>query len=278
MTILITGATGNVGYEVAKGLPGARIAARDPERARAQLGDAYDYVPFDFMQPWTFTPALSGVERLFLIRPPQIVQTQAIEALIEAAQAAGVSQIVFLSLIGVEQRRYVPHYRIEALIRSSGIPATMLRAGFFMQNLNTTHRDEIRDQHQLAIPAGQSRTAFIDVRDIAKVAIRALTEPGHADKTYDLTGSEALSYTEIATILSEVLGTPIRYTNPSIWQFVRDQRTFGRPWPFTIVMTLLYTLTRFGMAAQIAPDTERLLGRAPITFRQYAQDYKRCWI
>lgn len=278
MTLLITGATGNVGYEVARRLPAARIAIRDPESARAQLGAAYEYVPFDFTQPATFAPALAGIDRLFLIRPPQIADAQVIAPLIEAAQSARVQQIVFLSLIGAEHNRFAPHHGIEALIRASGIPATMLRAGFFMQNLNTTHRDEIRDRRVIAVPVGHSKTAFIDVRDIAEVAVRALTEPGHEGKGYDLTGSEALSYTEVAAIFSEELGIPITYTNPSIWRFIADQRAGGRPWPFTLVMTALYTLTRLGLSSQIAPDTERLLGRAPIRFRQYVQDYKACWI
>ncbi|MBI5670181.1 MAG: SDR family oxidoreductase [Chloroflexi bacterium] len=280
-TILVTGPTGNVGREVVKALPPTvtvRAADINPDAARKLLGDHVECVPFDFTRPETFAPALAGVTRLFLLRPPNISNVRKyITPAIEAAKQAGVQHIVFLSIQGVEQNRIVPHYRIEQAILAAGIPYTFLRASFFMQNLNTTHREEIRLRREISVPVGHARTSFIDVRDIGAVAARVLTEPGHENRCYTLTGSEALDYYQVTAIFSEVLGQPVRYANPSLLHFFRQQRALGRPAGFTLVMTGLYAITRFGNAAEVTPETAHLLQRPPISFRQYVEDYRSSW-
>ncbi|MCU0509261.1 MAG: NmrA family NAD(P)-binding protein, partial [Anaerolineae bacterium] len=95
---------------------------------------------------------------------------------IDAAQAAGVKQIVFLSLMGVNPR--VPHYKVEQKILATGLPYTFVRPSFYMQNLDTFYRDDIRLRDELFVPAGGAKTSFIDVRDIGAVAAMALAEPG----------------------------------------------------------------------------------------------------
>ncbi|MCL4832591.1 MAG: SDR family oxidoreductase [Caldilineaceae bacterium] len=277
--ILITGATGTVGGEVVRLLAQAghpvRAAARRLPAASGQT--SVDFVPFDFADPATYGAALAGVGRLLLVRPPAIGDAKGvINPFVSAAQAAGVEQVVFLSLIGVERNRFVPHHAIEAHIRAIGLPYTFLRAGFFMQNLSTTHRAEIADENRIVIPAGQSRTAFLDGRDIAAVAVRALTEDGHANRAYPLTGGAALSYAEVAAIFSEVLGRRIDYANPPVLGFVRHSLRLGRGLGMTLVMAALYTLGR-GNAATITPDLSQLLSRPPGTLRQFVIDHRESW-
>lgn len=142
---------------------------------------------------------------------------------------------------------------------------------------HTTHAPEIRELNEIIVPAGNGKTSFIDVRDIAVVAAKALTEPGHENKAYALTGNEALTYTEIAAILSEVVGRKIVYKHPSIFRFIVRMRKRGFPWQFIGVMVGIYTVARLGRAGGITSDTQDLLGRAPITFRQFALDNERCW-
>ncbi len=280
-TILVTGAPGNVGAEVVKGLQGKaafRVGALSVDRARAALGDQNEYVTFNFLDPATFPDAFNGIQKLFLVRPPQLGNVpKEIAPAINAAIEAGVKHIVFLSLQGVEQQRIVPHYKIEQLIRASGISYTFLRAGFFMQNLSTTHRAEIRDYNEIRLPVGKAKTSFIDVRDIAAVGVCALTEDGHENKVYTLTGSEALDYYEVASILTDVLRRTIRYTNPSALRFVVQQVRAGQPFKFALLMAALYTITRFGNAKEIAPDVQQVLGRPPILFKQFAADYRAEW-
>jgi uncharacterized protein YbjT (DUF2867 family) len=281
--ILITGAPGNVGTPVVKTLQrmgvDCRVGAFDVGIARAALGPAVELVPFDFLDSSTYAAALSGIRRLFLVRPPALSQVQKqIAPALHAAAAAGVKQVVFLSLQGVEHNRFVPHYKIEKLLQTLGIGYTFLRASFFMQNLSTTHRQEIAERGEIALPVGRAQTSFIDTRDIAAVAAQVLTEDGHDQRAYTLTGAAALDYFEVARIMSEVLGRPIRYTHSSALAFFRRQIAGGTSAGFALVMTGLYTITRFGSARQVTPDVEQLLHRPPISFRQFVEDHRAVWV
>lgn len=279
--ILVTGATGNVGREVVKELlnqADVRATMIHSERDSQQLPREVEWVYFKFEDPDTYAAAFRGVRAMFLLRPPTLSNVKKyIAPAINAAKAAGVEQIVFLSIVGVEKNSLVPHHKIEQSILASGLDWTFLRASFFMQNLNTTHRTEIQERSEIAVPVGSSKTSFIDVRDIGAIAARTLTEDGHRNHAYTLTGAEALDYYQIAEIMSSVLGKRIRYTNPSILSFTRQQLAAGRPLAFTLVMSALYSLTRFGAGAVVSPETAALLGRSPISFRQYVQDYRAAW-
>ncbi len=282
-TILVIGATGNIGLDVFNQLIAKDIhpvaAVRNPDKARAILGDKAKLVPFDFKNPATYKPAFQGIKKLFLVRPPDIADVKTyVRPVIQAAKNAGVEHIVFLSLLGVENNPIVPHYTIEKDLMASGMSWTFLRASFFMQNLNTTHRREIRDENMLMMPAGHGKTSFIDGRDIAAVGVKALIESGHENKAYALTGSEALDYFTVADMLTDVLGRKITYRNPSIIAFARRMKAGGNPWAYVLVTTALYTTARLGMAAKITDETERLLGRPPIRMRQYIEDYKQTWM
>ena len=281
--ILVIGATGNIGLDVFQQLAAvgvcATAAVRNPDKARAILGDKANLVSFDFKNPATYKPAFQGVKKLFLVRPPDIADVKTyVRPVIQAARDTGVEQIVFLSLLGVENNPIVPHYTIEKDLMGSGMSWTFLRASFFMQNLSTTHRAEIRDENMLMMPAGHGKTSFIDGRDIAAVGVKALTESGHENKAYDLTGSEALDYFTTADLLTATLGRKITYRNPSIIAFARRMKSQGNPWAYILVTSALYTTARLGMAAKILGETERLLGRPPIRMCQYIKDYKQVWM
>ncbi|MDQ2999203.1 MAG: SDR family oxidoreductase [Chloroflexota bacterium] len=281
-SILVTGALGNVGAEVVKllrqsGRP-VHAAGTRPAAIAQRFGSQVEATWLDFEKPESFGAALAGVERMFLMRPPAISNVRRyIFPVIDAAKQAGVRQIVFLSLIGVEKNRVVPHYKIEQHILKSGLEYTFLRPSFFMQNLSTTHRDEIKDQNEIFVPAGRGKTSFIDARDIAAVATLTLTEAGHANQIYELTGDEALDYGQVAALLTDVLGRSITYRHPSLLQFMRRQHAKGTPLAFAAVMAGIYTTARLGLAARLTGDLRRLLGRAPISFKQYVEDYQACW-
>ncbi len=279
--VVVTGATGTVGSEVVRLLHTAgqpvRAAVTDVDDARSRLGADVACVAFAFDRPETHADALRGARALFLMRPPQMADAKAFLPTIEAARDAGVEQIAFLSLQGVERNAVVPHHRIEKLVRESGVSWTFLRPSFFMQNLSGVHRDEIRLQNRVFVPAGRGRTAFVDARDVAAVAAKVLTEPGHERQAYELTGSEALGYAEIARILSEELGRAIRYDRASAVGFWLATRRAGQPAGFATVMTALYTVARLGLAAHLTDTTRELLGREPITFQQFARDHAHVW-
>jgi uncharacterized protein YbjT (DUF2867 family) len=281
--ILVTGASGNVGAEVVhalltRGEP-VRAAGSNPVALGARFGGAVQAVAFDFTKPATWQAAFEGVERIFLMRPPHLSNTKRdMLPALEAAKAAGVRQVTFLSLIGIEGAKFVPHYAVEETLRSSGMAWSFLRASFFMQNLNTTHQREIRDRSEINVPVGSARTSFIDVRDIGAVAAVTLSEEGHAGQAYDITGSEALDYWQVADVLSKTLGRKITYLNPSLPAFLIGhlQRREVPPM-MAVVMTGLYYSTRRGMAERVTDEVARITGKPPILFEQYAQDYRAAW-
>jgi uncharacterized protein YbjT (DUF2867 family) len=282
LKILVTGATGNVGTEVIRLLQPQNChvvaAVRNPDKAQHTLGNNIDCVSFDFTNPDTFTNAFLGVNKLFLVRPPALANLSKYFApALNAAIAAGVEHVVFLSILGAERNKVVPHSQIERYITELGIKFTFLRASFFMQNLNTTHREDIQNG-ELFLPAGNGKTSFIDVRDIAAVAVRALIEDGHSNRAYALTGNEALTYYEVADIFTSVLGKQIRYPNPSLLKFIWVMRSRGLKLDFVLIMAAIYTTARLGLAGAVTPDTEQLLGRPPLTMRQYVEDYRQFWL
>jgi len=281
--ILVIGALGNVGAEVVKQVIalGGKVRAADIDVSKLQerFGDSVEAVRFDFTDSTTYAATFNGVKKMFYLRPPQITNIRRdMNPSMDAAKQAGVTQVVFLSLIGIEKAKYVPHYKVETYLQELGFQTTFLRCSFFMQNLNTTHRKEIKDRSEIFVPVGKARTSFIDARDIGKVAAVTLMESGHAGKNYNLTGSEGLDYWQAATILSEVLGRKISYRNPNPLHFLVETIRRGTPFMFAMVMLGLYTSTRFGMAEPITNEVERLTGNKPISFRQYAQDYRGSWV
>ncbi|GAB1422392.1 SDR family oxidoreductase [Anaerolineales bacterium] len=280
--VLVTGAPGNIGTEVVYALRALkadyRIAAFDTELAKKVFGGAEDIVQFDFLKPETYQQTFEGIDRMFLVRPPQLANVKRdIAPALHAAAEAGVKQIVFLSIQGVENNKIVPHYKIEVAIKALGMAYTFLRCGFFMQNLSTTHRDEIKNENIIYIPVGEAKTSFIDARDIAAVAAKVLTEKGHGNQTYTLTGSEALNYYEVAEIMSEVLERKIAYKNPSALGFFFQQIKKGTKLGYAVVVTLLYTITKRGNAEDTSDDVETILQRKPILFEQFVQDNKEIW-
>jgi uncharacterized protein YbjT (DUF2867 family) len=281
--ILITGALGNVGAQVVNMLQarGRRIRAADLdlEKLRERYGDSVECVRFDFSDPRTFAQTFAGVEKMFLMRPPQISNVKRdIFPAIDAAKQAGVKYVVFLSVIGIEKMTFIPHYKVETYLKEQGFQTTFLCCSFFMQNLSSTHRREIRERNEIFVPVGNAKTSFIDVRDIANVAAQLLTQEGHAGRNYDLTGAEALDYWQAARILSDTLEREIKYQNPSAFRFFVETIRRGASLSYAFVVMGLYTSTRYGMAEPVTDAVERLTGKRPISFRKFTEDYRDVWL
>jgi uncharacterized protein YbjT (DUF2867 family) len=280
-TVLVTGATGNVGRPLVEELrrrgADVRAADRDPTR---QGGDGnVARVRFDWQGADTWDDAFAGVERVFVLRPPHLSKprTEMVPAL-ERAKALGVRHVVFLSLQGAENNRVVPHRQVEDWCRSSGLDWTFVRASFFMENLTTTHRSDIRDRDELMVPAGRGATAFVAAADVAAVAAAALTEQGHAGVAWTPTGDRAWTYDEIANVLSDVLGRPIRYARPGALRYlVHAVRRLRMPVAMAAVTLAIYTVARLGRAGGLTDDVRTVLGRRPISFEDWARDHRTDW-
>lgn len=280
--ILVLGALGNVGAEVVNSLillgNPVRVADLDLQKIKERFGNKVEALAFDFLRTETYSAAFHDIESMFLLRPPQISNVQKIMfPALEAARKAGVKHIVFLSLIGIEENKVVPHYKVEQWLVNSGLRYTFMRCSFFMQNLNTTHRLEIRDRNEIFLPVGNAKTSFLDVRDIGAVAALALTENGYENKAYDLTGAEALDYYQVAELFSKELGRGITYKNPNSISFFFRLLTQKTPIVFALIQTWLYGNTRKGMAVTVTGEVERFLNRKPTLMREYIHEFRSFW-
>lgn len=281
---LVTGASGNVGRYVVDELvaldKNVKVAVHDSKNDDEirNENNLLVQVKFDLLDRNTFDNALEEVHAVFLVRPPQLANPQKdMLPFLEAVKAKGIKKIVFMSLLGVEKNPIVPHRKIEDMIKKLEIPYVFLRPSFFMQNLNTNHQEEIKERDELIVPAGSSRTSFIDTRDIGRAAAVSLIDPQYRNIGITLTGKKAIDYYEVANVLSEVLNRKIEYKNPGLLAFRRERIKRGTPKEFANVMTLLYLMTKIGTAKKVTFDLEELIGREPISFKQYAIDYKDSW-
>lgn len=280
--VLVVGAGGNVGGAAVHSLARADIPVRaagiDPGRLVLPAG--VQRVRLDLLDPGTFADAVRGARGLFLVRPPAISKVgPTLNALLDAAWAAGVEHVVFASVTGADRNKVVPHHRVETHLRASGGSWTILRPGFFAQNLADAYRHDIVVDDRILLPAGDGRAAFIDVRDIGDVAARVFADPAaHRRVGYTLTGPRALRFAEVAAILSDELGRTITYQPTSAWRYLQHVRRQGRPTAQALVQTVLHTGLRRGQAEAVDPTLPRLLGRPARSLVEYVHDHRDLWL
>jgi uncharacterized protein YbjT (DUF2867 family) len=293
-TILVTGATGTVGSEVVKQLLSAKGERQEEEmRIKAAARSANDStfrnlgiqtVELDYNKPDTLTAAFKDVDKLFLLTPFQSNMVDLTSNLVNVAKNAGVKYIVKQSVLGADAQPAITpsrlHRQAEKIIEESGIPFTFLRPNFFMQNFVTFYSNFIKTQGAFYVPAGDAKASFVDVRDIAAVAVQALSgrsgknDTGdHIRKSYDITGGEALSYGQAAEILSKEIGKKVNYVNILDEDARKGMKDMGADEWTINSMIELFGITRAGYLSEISPAVEQVTGNKPITFSQFASDY-----
>lgn len=280
--ILVTGATGKLGREVVRLLREqgevVRLATRFPTAARELFGPEQDVIELDYDATETYDAAVQWVDRIFLMPPP--FDTHAYQTLVpflDWAVGSGVSKVVLVSAMGAESRPDLALRLIELHLETLGIAAVVLRPNLYHQNFASGFlRDSIRTRGEIELSAGDARVSFVDVRDVARVAAVALTSPALDGQACTLTGPAALSLHEIATILTEASGRPVRYRP------VEDGRMRellqGSRWPDgqVEVVTAMLRSVREGARESVVPPPAAL-GRAPIPFDQFARENAQLW-
>jgi uncharacterized protein YbjT (DUF2867 family) len=278
--VLVTGATGNVGSAVVTELAAAGVPVRAGVHGRPTAGGppGGEPVHLDFTDPSTFGTALSGVHRVFLLRPPPIARVgPTINRFLDAAADAGVEHVVFSSVVGAGTNRIVPHHRIERHLRASGLGWTILRPGFFAQNLGGAYRVDV-EQGRIHVPAGDGRVAFVDVRDLGALAAAILADPApHAEQAYTVTGPAAVTFAEVAQLLSHELGRAIVYEPATAIGYLRHLGAGQLPIPQRLVQAVLHLGIRRGDAERVDPTLAQLLGRPPRTIATYIHDHAHLW-
>jgi uncharacterized protein YbjT (DUF2867 family) len=223
-TTLVTGATGTVGSEIVKQLSsvGQKVRAAVHSATRApsngKLKDV-ERVILDYNKPETLVKAFKDIDKLYLLTPASPKAAELAANLIKEAKKAGIRQILKQSIMwadsGLDVAALRLHLQAEKMIEESGIPFIFLRPNDFMQNFVNFYSPTIKSNNGLYLPAGDAKVSFVDVRDIAATAVKTLTDDGKLGKAYTITGPEALSYFQVAEILTSVTGKKISYINVS---------------------------------------------------------------
>jgi uncharacterized protein YbjT (DUF2867 family) len=281
--ILVTGGTGQSGVEIVRQLAatGTRFRAlvRNPAKADAIRLNGVDIVKGDMADRSSLAPALEGVDRLLLLSSPDATFVEAQGTVISAAKQAGVRHIVKFSAMTADPKSPSTfprmHGQTEDLVRASELAWTFLRPTFFMQNF--LGLADMVKQGTIYQPAGEGKSAPVDIRDIAAVAVKALTEAGHEGKSYDITGPDLLSYDDIARILSEAAGHPVKYQNIPPAAAKQAMLGMGMPQFVADAINQLMDQLRAGAYAKRTTVVRDVARKPPITFAQFARENAAAW-
>jgi uncharacterized protein YbjT (DUF2867 family) len=284
MKLLITGATGNIGKATIAALLELKIESkiiagiRDLEKDSTAFEKSHslEFQEFDFENVNQFNDYLSGVDVLFLLRPPQISDTKKyFKPLIEAAVQVDIQHIVFLSVQGADKNSIIPHHKIEKMIMGSGINYTFLRPAYFMQNFTTTLRKDIIEKAEVYLPAGNAKFTLVDVNDIGLVGAKILQNPEmHQNKAYDLTNNEKLTFGEMVSQINQVTGQNIIFISPNLLSFFFRKRKEKVPTMLIFVMIMLHYFPRFQTTPEISDSVLKISGKKPESFLGFVKRNK----
>ncbi|WP_022669112.1 SDR family oxidoreductase [Desulfospira joergensenii] len=276
--ICVTGSSGTLGSEVIRQLSAGKISYRgaffSEQKAEKARLKGIEAVTIDYNRPETLVPAFQDCEKLFLLGPNTPDQARLELNAVEAAKAANVRHIVKQSVMGAPAQSFSlakVHYPVEVAVKESGIAWTFLRPNSFMQNLVTYMGETIRAEDTFYSASSTADISHVDIRDVAAVALKALTETGHEGMAYTLTGPEAWTYDQVSEELTKVLGRRIRHMNLSPSDYKDGMLAQGMPEEIADRMLDLERYFRQGHASHITRDIEQVTGQKA---RQYA-DYIR---
>ena len=274
MTILVTGATGNVGGHVVRALSERGVAVRafvrDPKRAAGVLGPEVELAAGSLEQ------SLAGVDRVFLACGNSPGQVAFECAAVDAAAAAGVARVVKLS--GPDAAVDSPliferwHGEIERHLAASGLPRVLLRPRTYMTNLLAYART-VAETGMLFAPAGTAKISFVDPRDVGEAAAVCLTGEGHEGRTYTLTGPEAITFERIAAELSAACGRTITYVSVGDDEARQAMTAAGLPPMVADAIVAIFAAQRQGAMADTTGTLRSLLRREPRGIADFARDH-----
>ncbi|MCU0697988.1 MAG: NmrA family NAD(P)-binding protein [Myxococcaceae bacterium] len=278
--VLVTGANGNVGREVVRACLASGFEVRAADIAPPNEPDL-SFARLDFTDRSTWSAALAGCTFVFLLRPPPLGDmSTTLNPFVDAAFASGVQHLVFLSVSGAESKTWVPHRKVEDHLATTRGAWTVLRPGFFAQNLADAYRLDLLEDDRLYVPAAQGRVAFLDVVDVGDVTARVFSEPERfRGKALRLAGPEAVTFGQLAERVSSVVGRPITYVPASIvgyvWHLWRKRRL---PLMQVIVQTVLHVGLRSGEAEPVDDVQAGLLGRPASPLGGYLARTRERWV
>lgn len=278
--ILVIGGTGTVGGAVVKLLADkkakARVLVRSAQKEAEVKKLGFETAQGDVTKLNTIEPALKGVEKIFLLTPASPQQADQEMAIVDLAKRAGVQHVVLLSTVGVSVDSPLTlarnHARSEEHLKKSGLSWTILQPHSFMQNL-LNQAGGVKAQGAIYGNFKDGKVAMVDARDIAAVAVAALTEPGHEGKVYVITGGEAVDYAQVAEKLSAVTGKKVNYVDVPSAGLVQSMTAMGVPNWLAGDLAKLGEVFAAGHGAATTDVVEKVAKKKPNTVDQFLKDY-----
>jgi uncharacterized protein YbjT (DUF2867 family) len=271
-TALILGGTGRTGSRVAGNLARRGISTRTAARSGAD-------VRFDWDDPATHADALAGVDRLYLVTPVlRVSYADRVAGFLDLAETAGVRHVTFLSTYNAGQApQGIDIAAVEAdLAARQAITHSVLRPAWVMQNFADDHLPVI--DGVITAPSGGGAEAFVDADDIAAAAAETLLHPGaHAGAQYTLTGPQALTFGKVAEIIASVCGRPVFYNDIDQEAWISGALAAGVPADYAVMLRWLTGAIIAGNGSVPTDDIEKVTGRTPATFRDFAERNARAW-
>lgn len=282
-TILITGATGHIGSQVADELIKRKVPFKIMVRSRQNNPiwerAGVEQVKGDFSDPVSLEKALKGVDKLFSLTPFVENLVELGINVVQAAKKAGVKYIIRSSALTADDNATtIPrwHREVEKSVEESGIPYTFLRPAPFMQNY-LGYAESIKTRNAFYAPLGDGKVSYVDVHDIAAVAVAALTERGHEGQIYPLTGGEALSNYDIALLFGKALGRSIKYVDIPESAAKDSMTKMGMPQWMVNGLAELNKIAKAGYLAEVYPTVEKVTKRKPVLFAQFIKENIRAF-
>jgi uncharacterized protein YbjT (DUF2867 family) len=275
--VLVTGATGNTGSGLVQALRKAgvnvRAFVRNEAKAQSLKDLGAEIVVGDLDRPETIAPAVEGVDRIYLLTWNGPTQAQQAINVIQAAKKAGIPHIVRHSMWGSKNSRIVQQGdQVEAALFSSGLPWTLIKPTFFMQNLMMAAQT-IASDGMLYWDTGDGKLGMIDLRDIVDAAFAVLTGDGHEGKSYILTGPEAVSMHEVANTFSKVLGKKVTYVSVPGEAALQSMLSMGFPeWIARGYGELMAGFSE-GFASRTTDNVKTLTGHPARSIEQFVRDF-----
>jgi uncharacterized protein YbjT (DUF2867 family) len=278
--ILVIGGTGTIGGSICELLQTEKAdftaLVRNEEKAKNFHAKGINTVIGDLSDLDSLKKAMEGMDKLFLlsVTSPEIPVLHGNAS--RAAKESGLKHIVKISVRGASADANFNigrfHGKAEREIREIGIPYTFLQPHSFLQNL-FFDKQSIMEQNAILASMGDGKIPMIDTRDIAGVAVRCLLEKGHEEKSYVLTGPKAISYHDIVSELSKVLGREIKYISQTFEESYKAMMSWGMPEWLVDDMTNLNRDYAANKATEVSSDVEKILGRKPISLEKFIMDY-----
>ena len=278
-TLAVTGSTGWLGGLVARALAERGVAQRLLVRDRSRAPELPGAVAFmsTYADRSLNERALAGATTLFMVSAAENAQRLAEHrAFVDAAAAAGVDHVVYISFAGAAPDATFTlardHYATEEHIRASGLSWTFLRDNLYLEFLDRM----VGEDGVIRGPAGDGRAAVVAHDDIARAAVSVLLEPAaHVASTYTLTGPEALTLAEAAAIVTEVTGRQVTFHDETVDEAYASRAAYGAPTWQVDAWVSTYTAIRAGELATVTDDVERLTGQRPTSLREHLTNQAR---